>query len=58
MTQRRLVIWLVVFFLALAIPSSVLVYQAYAQLKWEAFHQHRGEEHGLVVQGELARRSP
>ncbi len=41
MTQRRLVSWLVLFFLALAIPSSILVYQAYAQLKWEAFYQHQ-----------------
>ncbi len=41
MTQPRLSLWLVLFFLALAIPSSVLVYQAYAQLKWEAFYQHQ-----------------
>ena len=41
MTQRRLSFLLVLFFLALAIPSSVLVYQAYGQLKWEAFHQHQ-----------------
>ena len=32
---------LVLFFLALAIPTSILVYQAYGQLKWEAFHQHQ-----------------
>ena len=30
-----------VFFLALAIPTAALVWQAYSQLKWEAFHQHR-----------------
>jgi len=41
MTQRRLVISLLVFFLALALPSSLLVYQAYGQLKWEAFYQHQ-----------------
>ena len=38
------------FFLALAIPTGILVYQAYSQLKWEAFHQHR------VLAEELAAR--
>ncbi len=41
MTQRRLSLLLVLFFLALAIPTSILVYQAYGQLKWEAFYQHQ-----------------
>ena len=41
MTRSRLGILLVVFFLALAVPTSILVYQAYGQLKWEAFHQHQ-----------------
>ncbi len=41
MTQRRLTLLLVLFFLALALPTSVLVYQAYGQLKWEAFYQHQ-----------------
>ena len=35
---RRL---LVVFFFALAIPTTVLIYQAYRQIQWEAFHQQR-----------------
>jgi signal transduction histidine kinase len=39
--KRALRRWLTVFFLALALPSAVLVYQAYRQLKWEAFHQYR-----------------
>jgi signal transduction histidine kinase len=39
--QAQLRRWLVVFFFALAIPSGLLVYQAYDQLKWEAFHRHR-----------------
>ncbi len=30
------------FFLALALPTAVLIWQAYSQLKWEAFHQYRG----------------
>ena len=29
------------FFFALALPAGVLIWQAYSQLKWEAFHQHR-----------------
>ena len=34
----RLRLWLALFFLALAIPTALLVKQAYSQLKWEAFH--------------------
>ena len=41
MTSRRLKLLLLVFFTALALPTSILVYQAYGQLKWEAFHQHQ-----------------
>ncbi len=41
LTPRRLRLALALFFLALALPTGVLVYQAYSQLKWEAFHQHR-----------------
>ena len=48
--RKRLRRWLAVFFLALAIPTGILVYQAYSQLKWEAFHQHR------VLAEELAAR--
>jgi len=33
---------LALFFIALAAPTVVLIWQAYGQLKWEAFHQHRG----------------
>ena len=40
--RSRLRNLLTLFFLALAIPTAVLVWQAYDQLKWEAFHQHRG----------------
>jgi signal transduction histidine kinase len=49
-TVRQLRRWLMLFFLTLAIPSGVLVYQAYDQLKWEAFHRHR------VLAEELATR--
>ena len=48
--RKKLRRWLAVFFLALAIPTGILVYQAYSQLKWEAFHQHR------VLAEELAAR--
>ena len=41
MTQRRLSLLLALFFVALALPTSILVYQAYGQLKWEAFYQHQ-----------------
>jgi signal transduction histidine kinase len=33
---------LLVFFLALAVPTALLIWQAYGQLKWESFHQYRG----------------
>ncbi len=33
--------WLIVFFLALAVPTAVLIQQSYSHLKWEAFHQHQ-----------------
>jgi signal transduction histidine kinase len=48
--RKRLRLWLSVFFLALAVPTGILVYQAYSQLKWEAFHQYR------LLAGELAAR--
>jgi len=41
MSLRRLRILLLLFFTALAAPTIILVYQAYGQLKWEAFHQHQ-----------------
>ncbi|MGI9316851.1 MAG: sensor histidine kinase [bacterium] len=41
MTRRRLTLGLLIFFVALSLPTSILVYQAYGQLKWEAFHQHQ-----------------
>ena len=37
--QLRLL--LALFFLALALPTAILVRQAYSQLKWEAFYQYR-----------------
>ena len=46
--KRRLRNLLALLFLALAIPAAVLVWQAYTQLKWEAFHQHRGAAEELT----------
>jgi signal transduction histidine kinase len=40
--KRRLQTLLAFFFMALAVPTGVLIWQAYSQLKWEAFHQYRG----------------
>ena len=45
--KRRLKGLLAFFFLALAVPTGVLIWQAYTQLKWEAFHQYRGIADGL-----------
>ncbi|WP_260293100.1 sensor histidine kinase [Sedimenticola hydrogenitrophicus] len=43
----RLRRWLLLFFLALLIPSGVLIRQSYSQLKWEAFHQYRLQAEAL-----------
>lgn len=39
--KTRLRRWLLFFFLAVAIPTALLIQQSYSQLKWEAFHQHQ-----------------
>jgi len=46
--KRRLRNLLALFFLALAVPTVVLIWQAYSQLKWEAFHQYRGAAEELT----------
>ncbi|HLF98027.1 MAG TPA: HAMP domain-containing sensor histidine kinase [Methylococcaceae bacterium] len=53
--RRRLRLWLALFFLALAVPTALLIRQAYSQLKWEAFHQYRGlaEELAARIDGRL-----
>jgi len=48
--HTRLRLWLGLFFIALALPSAVLVYKAYDQLKWESFRQQQ------VAAAELAAR--
>ncbi|MEL7311534.1 MAG: HAMP domain-containing sensor histidine kinase [Pseudomonadota bacterium] len=39
---------LMLFFAALTAPTAVLIWQAYDQLKWESFHQHRIIADGLA----------
>ncbi|MEE9574609.1 MAG: HAMP domain-containing sensor histidine kinase [Gammaproteobacteria bacterium] len=39
--KKQLRFYLFLFFLALSIPTVVLIYQAYSQLKWQAFHRHQ-----------------
>lgn len=41
LSPRQLQLALLVFFIALAVPAGLLVYKAYTQLKWEAFHHYR-----------------
>ncbi len=61
MFKNRLTSWnknhlrliLVFFFLALAIPTAILIKQAYSQLKWEAFHHYRLQAEELVSRIDL-----
>ena len=46
--RRRLRTLLAVLFFALAVPTGVLIWQAYGQLKWEAFHQYRSQAEELT----------
>ena len=41
--KTRLRNFLVLFFLSLAVPTAILIWQAYSQLKWEAFYQYQGD---------------
>ncbi|MGH8477663.1 MAG: sensor histidine kinase [Methylococcales bacterium] len=40
-SQIRLRIGLLLFFVALTIPSGILIQQVLSQIKWQSFHQHR-----------------
>ncbi len=57
LTPRKLRVALGLFFLALAVPTAVLIHHAYGQLKWEAFHQQRllAEELVSRIDGRLRR---
>lgn len=56
--ERRLRRVLAFLFLALAVPTGAVLWQAYGQLKWEAFHQYRGqaEEFTNRIDAQLAER--
>ena len=56
MSIPRLKLLLLILFIALALPSAILVYQAYAQLKWEVFYQHQqlARELTLRIQAQFA----
>ena len=45
--KQRLRRWLLLFFVALAVPAGILVYQAWSQLKWAAFHQYQQQAESL-----------
>lgn len=47
LTPSQLRSWLLLFFLALLIPSGVLIQHSHSQLKWEAFHQYRLQAEAL-----------
>ena len=54
--DRRTLRWILVgFFLALALPSVLLIRQAYGQLKWEALHQQQvlAEDLATRIAGDL-----
>lgn len=48
LSKVQLRVWLLLFFLALLIPTGVLIQQSYSQLKWEAFHQYRVQAEELT----------
>jgi signal transduction histidine kinase len=49
LSRKKLRRWLLLFFLALAIPTAVLIQRAYSELKWESFHQYRLQAEELAA---------
>ncbi len=47
--ERRLRLLLGLLFLALAVPTGAVIWQAYGQLKWESFHQYRSQAEELTA---------
>jgi two-component system phosphate regulon sensor histidine kinase PhoR len=47
--RKRLRLGLGLFFLALAVPTGILIRHAYSQLKWEAFHRHQAVAEELAA---------
>ena len=52
--QRRLRNLLALLFLGLAIPTGAVIWQAYDQLKWEAWYQYRNQAEELTDRIDLA----
>lgn len=48
-SKNRLRVWLMVFFIALMIPTALLILQAYQELRWESFHQRRVQAEELAA---------
>ena len=48
--ERRLRNLLLGLFVALAIPTGAVIWQAYDQLKWESWYQYRNQAESLVRQ--------
>jgi hypothetical protein len=55
---RRLRLLIALLFVTLAVPTAVVIWQAWGQLKWEAYYQHRGmaEELTARIDAELGER--
>ena len=53
-SERRLRNLLLVLFVALAIPTVAVIWQAYDQLKWESWFQYRNQAESLVRQIDYA----
>ena len=56
--RKRLLGLLSLLFVALALPTAAVIWQAHGRLKWEAFHQFRSQAEELTrrVDNELAQR--
>ena len=56
--RKRLLGLLSLLFVALALPTAAVIWQAYSRLKWEAFHQFRNQAEELTqrIDNELAER--
>jgi signal transduction histidine kinase len=55
--RKHLKLLLTLFFLAVFLPTSFLVYQTYDQIKWEAYHQQRqlAEELAIRIDNQFIR---
>ena len=56
LTLKQLRLLLASFFVAIITPTGVLIYQAYDQIKWEAFHQQQRQAQELVTRIDQAYR--